>query len=361
MAAGDQGHGLLIVHGHPPERLADVAGRRQRVRTAVGPLGVHVDETHLDGGQRVGELAVAAVALVCEPGVLGAPVDVLGLPGVLAPAAKAERLKAHRLQRAVAGEDHEVGPGDLAAVRALDRPQQAARLVEVGVVRPAVQRGEPLRARARATAPVAHAVRAGAMPGHADEQRAVVAVVGRPPLLRVRHQGKEVAPHGREVEGGKLGGVVEVRPQRVGRRRVAVQHRQVELVGPPLPDLHLRGHAADRVRALVGHDDLSSHGSGRGCAGRRALRVLVDVDPFIEAERDRSDNRWTAPIPMAGGPESVSPAPACLVSRLARTGVSGRSSCPARVRRSPRVRVPTARASDASARPARRRVPGRHP
>ena len=216
--AGDEGDGLLVVHGHPPERLADVDGRGQRVRVAVGALRVHVDEAHLDGGQRVGELAVAAVALVIEPGVLRAPVDVLGLPGVLAPAAEAERREPHRLQGAVAGEDHEVGPGDLAAVLLLDRPQQPARLVEVRVVRPAVERREALRGRARAAATVADPVGAGAVPRHADEQRAVVAVVGRPPLLRVRHQGHEVAPDGLEVERGELGGVVEVRPHRVDGR-----------------------------------------------------------------------------------------------------------------------------------------------
>jgi hypothetical protein len=44
----------------------------------------------------------------------------------------------------VAGEDHQVGPGDLVAVLLLDRPEQAARLVEVAVVRPAVERREAL-------------------------------------------------------------------------------------------------------------------------------------------------------------------------------------------------------------------------
>jgi hypothetical protein len=54
----------------------------------------------------------------------------------------------------VAGEDHQVGPGDLVAVFLLDRPQQAARLVEVAVVRPAVERRKALRA-PRATAAIA--------------------------------------------------------------------------------------------------------------------------------------------------------------------------------------------------------------
>ena len=157
VAAGDERDGLLVVHRHPAERLADVAGRGERVGVRVRALGVDVDQPHLDRGQRVLQLAVAGVALVAaEPGLLGAPVDVLvGLPDVGAAAGEAEGLKAHRFQRAVAGEDDEVGPGQCAAVLLLDRPEQPAGLVQVAVVRPAVQRGEALHAGARAAAAVA--------------------------------------------------------------------------------------------------------------------------------------------------------------------------------------------------------------
>ena len=80
------------------EGLADVPGGGERIRVAVGPLRVHVDQAHLHGAERTGELPVAAVALVAEPRVLGAPEDLVGLPDVLAPEAEAERLEPHRLQ-----------------------------------------------------------------------------------------------------------------------------------------------------------------------------------------------------------------------------------------------------------------------
>ena len=137
VAAGDQRDGLLVVHRHAEERLADVLGRRDRIRLAVRPFRIDVDQAHLHGAERLRELAFAAVALVAEPGALGTPVELFGLPDVGAAAGEAERLEAHRFERDVAGEDHQVGPGDLAAVFLLDRPQQPARLVEVGVVRPA--------------------------------------------------------------------------------------------------------------------------------------------------------------------------------------------------------------------------------
>ena len=109
--AGDQRDGLLVVHRHPPECLADVAGRGQRVRGAVRAFRVDVDQAHLDRAQWLLQLAVTAVALVVEPDLLRAPVDVLvGFPDVRTATGEAEGLKAHRLQGDVAGEDHQVGP-----------------------------------------------------------------------------------------------------------------------------------------------------------------------------------------------------------------------------------------------------------
>jgi hypothetical protein len=234
--AGDQRHRLLVVHRHPAERLADVDGRAQRVRLAVRALRVDVDQAHLHGAQRLLELAVARVALVAQPGGLGAPVDVLvGLPHVLAAAGEPERLEAHRLQRDVAGEDHQIRPGERLAVLLLDRPQQAARLVEVAVVRPAVDRREALLARPRPAAAVADAIRARAVPGHPDDERAVVAEVGRPPILRRGQHVLDVALDRGQVERVERRPVVEVLAQRVRHRRVLRQDLEVQPVRPPAP------------------------------------------------------------------------------------------------------------------------------
>jgi hypothetical protein len=108
------------------------------------------------------------------------------------PKPKPKVFRAHRLVGDVAGQDDQVGPAELVAVFLLDRPQQAARLVEVAVVRPGVERRETLVAGAAAAAAVGDAVGARGMPGHADHQAAVVAPVGRPPVLAVGHQGVQV-------------------------------------------------------------------------------------------------------------------------------------------------------------------------
>ena len=74
VAAGDQRHGLFIIHRHAGEGLADVLGRGERIRIAVRAFRVDVDEAHLHRGERILEIPIArVVALVGEPLVLQAP------------------------------------------------------------------------------------------------------------------------------------------------------------------------------------------------------------------------------------------------------------------------------------------------
>src|SRR3954468_23618290 len=160
VAANDQRHRLGIVHRHAGERLADVARRREWIGLAVRPLGVHVDQSHLHCAEWLAELPIAAVALVSEPGVLRPPENLLGLPDVGPSETEAEGLEAHGLERHVAREDEQVRPRDLLSVLLLDRPQQAPRLIEVGVVGPTVQRRESLRPGPAAATAVRNAVRA---------------------------------------------------------------------------------------------------------------------------------------------------------------------------------------------------------
>ena len=210
VAARDEGHRLLVVHCHACKGLADVSRRCDRVRVPVRAFRVDINEAHLNGSEWFFEIPLAGVALVTEPLVLGAPVDVLfRYPDVLTPAAESKGLETHRFKGDVAGKNHQVGPGNPPAVFPLDRPEQSPCLVEVGVVGPAVERREALAAVACAAAAVAGAVGAGTVPRHADEKRSVVAEVRRPPWLRLRHQRTEILFHGFEVEALELFAVVE--------------------------------------------------------------------------------------------------------------------------------------------------------
>ena len=298
VAADDQRSRLLVVHGHAAEGGADVAGRSHGVGDAVRALGVHVDETHVRSGQGLFEvagvdvgvvllgalvavhdaaaaagraLATRAVAdVVAQPRRLAAPVDrLVGLVCVGAAAREAEGGAAHGLDGDVAGEQEQVGPRDLVAVLLLDGPQQAAGLVERDVVGPAVERGKALLAFAASTAAVGDAVGAGAVPGHAHEQAAVVAKVGGPPVLRVGHEGGDVLLEAVVVEALEGGGIVEVLDLRVGDARVLAQDVDLEVIGPPVA---VAGAATANVALLHGalgsrHDGRSMQVSCRGCRG----------------------------------------------------------------------------------------------
>ena len=76
VAAGDERHRLLVVHRHAGEGLADVPRRSDRIGIAVRTFRVDVNQTHLHGSERIFEFPVAGVALVIQPFVLRAPVDV---------------------------------------------------------------------------------------------------------------------------------------------------------------------------------------------------------------------------------------------------------------------------------------------
>ena len=174
------------------------------------------------------------------------------MPDVFAAEAEAEGLQAHRLVGDVAGEDDQVGPAELVAVFLLDRPQQAAGLVEVDVVRPGVERREALVAGAAAATAIGDAIGARRVPGHADHQAAVMTPVGRPPVLAVGHQRVQVVLQRVDIELLDLLAVVEVLAHRVGLGVVLVQDVEVEGVGPPVHDrCAARRHCAVHHRATT--------------------------------------------------------------------------------------------------------------
>ena len=233
VSARDESDRLFVVHGHAAERLADVLRGGEGVGIAVRSLWVHVDEAHLNRGQRVVELSVALVSLVGEELLLRPPVNEVGFPVIRAAARETEGLEAHRLQGDVAGKNHQVGPGQAAPVLLLDRPKQPPGLVEVGVIRPAVQRLEALLPAPGSTTPVGHAVGAGAVPGHANEERPIVPPVGRPPVLRGLHQLLDIGLHYLDIELLELFSVVELAFHGAGSGRVLSKRRQIEPFGPP--------------------------------------------------------------------------------------------------------------------------------
>ena len=58
VAADGERDGLVIVHRHAREGLAHVPAGRERIRLAARPFRVHVDQTHLNGGEWILEIPV---------------------------------------------------------------------------------------------------------------------------------------------------------------------------------------------------------------------------------------------------------------------------------------------------------------
>ena len=235
VTTGHECHGFLNGHAHACKRFTHISAGGDGIRFAARTLRIDVDQAHLHGCQRLVQVSLCVSPIVVKPSGLAPPEHILlGLPDVDPPAGKAKGAESHGFQRHVAREDDQIRPGDGIAVLALDRPEQAPRLVEIGVVRPAVQRRKSLVAMTGSTAAVAAAIGAGAVPGHADEQSSVMAPVSGPPVLRVRHQRPQIGFETLVIKAGERRGVIEVIPQRIGGRMMLVQDAQVDLIGPPV-------------------------------------------------------------------------------------------------------------------------------
>ena len=234
---GGERSGFFVIHRHAGEGFAHGRRRFQRIRLAIDPFGIDIDQPHLDRRQRVFErsfVTCLGITVLGQPILLGAPVDVLfGMPDILAPEGEAKGFQAHGFIGDIARQDHQIGPADAVAVFLLDRPQQAPGLVKADIVGPGVERGKALVAGAATAAPVSEAIGTRRVPGHAHHQPAVMAPVGRPPVLAVCHQCGQILLERGDVELLQFLAIVEVRPQRVGLRIMLMEDVEVECFGPP--------------------------------------------------------------------------------------------------------------------------------
>src|SRR6202043_3100941 len=113
VSAGNECDRFFVVHRHAGERFADIPRRGNGIGLSIRPFRIHVDQAHLHGAERILEVTIAGVTLVRQPGALRSPINFLfGLPSVRSTAAKTECFEAHRLQSNVAGENHEISPGN---------------------------------------------------------------------------------------------------------------------------------------------------------------------------------------------------------------------------------------------------------
>ena len=249
VTTGNQGNGLLVVHGHAAEGDTDITGSSNGVGDTVRTLGVNIDQTHDDSSQWVLQIASLDIALlglvllalgqvtniVAEPLGLAAPVDrLIGLPGIRTTPSKAEGLETHGLKSNITGQEEQISPGDLVTVLLLNGPQQAAGLVKTDIVGPAVEGSKSLLTLATTTTAVEDTVSTRAVPRHTDKQTTVVAEISRPEVLGVGHQVIQILLEGIVVKALEGRGIVEVLAHGVGSLGVLAQNVQLEAIGPPV-------------------------------------------------------------------------------------------------------------------------------
>mmetsp|Transcript_3038 Transcript_3038/g.7918 ORF Transcript_3038/g.7918 Transcript_3038/m.7918 type:complete len:327 (+) Transcript_3038:713-1693(+) len=234
--AGQCDRGAVVV-AHLPEDNADLLRAAFRVRHAHRALRVHVDVPDNRGGERRLEWILLAQAVLWA----GAGCDLLldlaraqrealrAARVVDAPCTEALDGNAHAPERLRARQDKEVSPAQPLAVLLLDRYKERAGLVQVDVVRPTRLYVEALAAAGATSHAICHAEGARAVPGQADEERAVVPEIGGPALLRVRQQLLDVGLHRVEVEALERRGVVHI----PGRLLEAVDRGAAERPGAP--------------------------------------------------------------------------------------------------------------------------------
>ena len=94
-------------------------------------------------------------------------------------------------------------------------------------------------------------IRSGGMPRSSDEEATVVSVISRPPILRIRHERRQVLLQGVHIQLLHFDRVVKVRRHGVGTVVVGLQRFEVEAIWEPV--LVGGSVVAVQERALASH------------------------------------------------------------------------------------------------------------
>ena len=126
----NQCHRFFVIHRHATKRLADVTRCRNRIRFSVRTFRIYIDQSHLNRAKRILQFADSLHSVLSPSHVVSEPqyTSSLRFPYIFASATKTKGLETHRLEGTVAGEDHQVSPGNFVAVFLFDRPKQTRAL-----------------------------------------------------------------------------------------------------------------------------------------------------------------------------------------------------------------------------------------
>ena len=233
VSASDQRYGFFVIHRHSSKCVANVFGSGKGIGIAVRALRIDVDQPHLNRCKRLLKFTLATIALVAEPFGFRAPIDEFCFPIVFAAASKTKGFKTHRFHRDIAGQHHQVRPGNFRSIFLFDRPKKSARFVEIGIVGPAIERFKALLSATGTAAPIKCSISPRAMPSHANEKWSVMPVIGRPPVLRGCHYLFNVFFDLIQIERCKFLCIIEIIAKRIGFDFILPKRLQIDRVWPP--------------------------------------------------------------------------------------------------------------------------------
>jgi hypothetical protein len=92
----------------------------------------------------------------------------------------------------------------------------------------------PLLSMSGTTSTIVGTIGSRRMPSAADKKASIMPVIGRPPVLRVRHQGRQILFEGIDVEGLHFDRIIEVGRHGIGAVVVGLQRFQIQRLGKPV-------------------------------------------------------------------------------------------------------------------------------
>ena len=182
VTARNQSHGFFVIHGHSPKCLPDVFGSQKRIRISIGTFRVHINESHLNCGQRILQIPVF-VPLVSQPFLFGPPIDQVGFPLILTPASVTKVLKPIDSRATLPARTIRSAQEMLLPYFCLTGQSRRRALSRFALSGQLLSGSNRLLTAACTAATVRNTVGSRTVPGHPNEKRCVGAVIRRPPIL----------------------------------------------------------------------------------------------------------------------------------------------------------------------------------
>ena len=177
-------HSLFIIHSHTSKCFSNIFCACYRIWIAIWPFGIYIDQAHLNCSQWIFQLALSRISFVTEPFRFFTPINIFFRgPDIWTSTTEPKSLTSHRLNGDITSQDQQISPTDLRPVLLLNWPQESARFIQIPIVWPAIERGKTLSTSTPTSSTITYPISTSGMPSHTNEERTIMSIVCRPPVL----------------------------------------------------------------------------------------------------------------------------------------------------------------------------------